>query len=134
VGYGGRTLPDTLDQRLTGAPTGATGPAADTAAAVTAAFVAVLRTLSAHIEALAACIAEQLDLHPDHAIFTSLPRSGRLRAARLLAEIGDARDRSPAPLPAGRRAAPLRSSDPMLWSSPRTPSWWRLGAGPDGPP
>src|SRR4051812_8780699 len=95
VGYCGRTLPDTLHQRLTAAPAGATGPAAHTAAIVTAAFVAVLRTLNAQIEALAARIAEQLDLHPDAPIFTSLPRSGRVRAARLLAEIGDARGRFP---------------------------------------
>jgi transposase len=95
VGYSGRTLPETLHQRLTAAPAGATGPAADTAAAVTAAFVAVLRTLTTQIEALAARIAEQLDLHPDSPIFTSLPRSGRVRAARLLAEIGDARGRFP---------------------------------------
>lgn len=95
VGYCGRTLPDTLHQRLSAAPAGATGPVADTAATVTAAFVATLRTLTAHIEALAASIAEQLDLHPDAPIFTSLPRSGRVRAARLLAEIGDARGRFP---------------------------------------
>ena len=55
----------------------------------------MLRTLATQIEALAAQIAEQLDLHPDAAIFTSLPRSGRVRAARLLAEIGDARGRFP---------------------------------------
>ena len=95
MGYSGRTLPETLHQRLTAAPRGATGPAADTAAAVTAAFVAVLRTLTTQIEALAARISEQLDLHPDAPIFTSLPRSGRVRAARLLAEIGDARGRFP---------------------------------------
>jgi len=95
VGYSGRTLPDTLHQRLSAAPAGATGPAADTTAAVTAAFVAVLRTLTAQIDALGARIAEQLQLHPDAPIFTSLPRSGRVRAARLLAEIGDARGRFP---------------------------------------
>jgi transposase len=94
VGYSGRTLPDTLDTRLREAPPGAAGSASD-AAAVTAAFVAVLRTLTTQIEALAARISEQLDLHPDQAIFTSLPRSGRVRAARLLAEIGDARGRFP---------------------------------------
>jgi transposase len=55
----------------------------------------VLRTLTTQIQALAAQIAEQLDLHPDAPIFTSLPRSGRVRAARLLAEIGDARGRFP---------------------------------------
>jgi transposase len=95
VGYSGRTLPDTLHTRLGEAPTGTTGTAGDTAATVTAAFVAVLRTLTTQIEALAARISEQLDLHPDQAIFTSLPRSGRVRAARLLAEIGDARGRFP---------------------------------------
>src|SRR6185312_38220 len=95
IGYCGRTPPETLYQRLTTAPAAATGADADTAAAVTAAFVAVLRTLTTQIEALAARISEQLDLHPDQAIFTSLPRSGRVRAARLLAEIGDARGRFP---------------------------------------
>jgi transposase len=95
VGYCGRTPPDTLHTRLRQAPTGTTGPASATAAAVTAAFVAVLRSITTQIEALAAQIAEQLQLHPDQAIFTSLPRSGRVRAARLLAEIGDARGRFP---------------------------------------
>ncbi|MBP2370416.1 IS110 family transposase [Pseudonocardia parietis] len=95
VGYCGRALPETLHQRLRQAPRGATGTAGDSAATVTAAFVAVLRTLTAQIETLAARISEQLDLHPDTAIFTSLPRSGRVRAARMLAEIGDARGRFP---------------------------------------
>ncbi|MCA1677226.1 MAG: IS110 family transposase, partial [Actinobacteria bacterium] len=95
AGYCGRTTPATFHTRLTDAPRGTSGPAADTAATVTAAFVAVLRTLGAQIEALAAHISEQLDLHPDAPIFTSLPRSGRVRAARLLAEIGDARGRFP---------------------------------------
>jgi transposase len=95
VGYCGRTLPTTLHTRLREAPAGATGPAGDTAATVTATYVAVLRTITAQIEVLAAAIAEQLLLHPDAPIFTSLPRSGRVRAARLLAEIGDARGRFP---------------------------------------
>ena len=95
VGYCGRTPAETLHQRLADAPAGVTGPAADTAAAVTAAFVATLRTITAQIDTLAARIAEQLQLHPDAAVFTSLPRSGTVRAARLLAEIGDARGRFP---------------------------------------
>jgi transposase len=95
VGYCGRVDPTVLHARLTAAPRGATGTDAHTSAAVTVAFVAVLRTLTAQIEALAARISEQLDLHPDAPIFTSLPRSGRVRAARLLAEIGDARGRFP---------------------------------------
>jgi hypothetical protein len=65
VGYCGRTLPDTLHTRLRQAPAGTTGPTGDTAAVVTAAFVSVLRTITAQIEVLAARIAEQLDRHPD---------------------------------------------------------------------
>jgi transposase len=95
VGYSGRTPPETLYARLRDAPTCAPATDADTTAAITAAFVAVLRTLTTQIEALAARISEQLDLHPDSEIFTSLPRSGLVRAARLLAEIGDARGRFP---------------------------------------
>jgi transposase len=95
VGYCGRTLPEVLHTRLRDAPRGITGPAGDTAAAITTAYVAVLRTITAQIEALAAHIAEQLNHHPDAPVFTSLPRSGRVRAARLLAEIGDARGRFP---------------------------------------
>ena len=81
--------------KLLGLPMGCDVCYTNHAAAVTAAFVAVLRTITVQIEALAARIAEQLDLHPDAPIFTSLPRSGRVRAARLLAEIGDARGRFP---------------------------------------
>jgi transposase len=54
-------------------------------------------TLAAQIKALAAQIAEQLGLHADAHVVTSLPRSGTVRAARLLAEIGDCRARFPDP-------------------------------------
>ena len=41
-------------------------------------------------------IAEQLEIHPDaHIVTNRCPESGTLRAARLLAEIGDARGRFP---------------------------------------
>ncbi|GAB2779653.1 IS110 family transposase [Nocardioides salsibiostraticola] len=55
----------------------------------------MLRVLNTQIEALARTISDQFDAHPDHDLFASLPRSGTLRAARLLAEIGDARGRFP---------------------------------------
>ena len=58
-------------------------------------MVAVLRALNAQIQALADSIDAQMDAHPDAVIFQSLPRSGTVRAARLLAEIGDARGRFP---------------------------------------
>lgn len=38
---------------------------------------------------------DHTDLHPDAHIFTSLPKGGIVRAATLLAEIGDARGRFP---------------------------------------
>ena len=53
--------------------------------------------LAAQIKTLETQIAGQLAAHPDAHIFTSLPRAGTLRAARLLAEIGDCRSRFPDP-------------------------------------
>jgi transposase len=49
------------------------------------------------INAMSAQIGEQLTLHADAHIFPSLPRSGTVRAARLLAEIDDCRSRFPTP-------------------------------------
>lgn len=94
--YTGRADPAVLHARLVAAPRGATGPdATATNAAITAGFVAVLTTLLAQIKTLAAQIEAQLAAHADGHIFTSLPRSGRVRAARLLAEIGDCRAKFP---------------------------------------
>jgi transposase len=95
VSYSGGTDPAVLHARLLAAPRGATGEHTSLHATTTTALVAVLRTLNAQIQILATSIGEQLDAHPDAPIFTSLPRSGSVRAARLLAEIGDARGRFP---------------------------------------
>ena len=95
VHYSGGVDPTVLHTRLLAAPRGATGQHATTHAGTTAALVAVLRVLNTQIAALATSIGAQLDAHPDAAIFKSLPRSGSVRAARLLAEIGDARGRFP---------------------------------------
>jgi transposase len=97
TGYCGRTSPAVLHQRLAAAPRGATGDDGTARAHVTRALLAVLVILVAQIKALAAQIAEQLALHADAHVFTSLPRSGTVRAARLLAEIGDCRQRFPDP-------------------------------------
>jgi len=97
VGYSGRVAPEVLHQRLLTAPRGTTHSDAEAHATVTLAFVAVLHGLNTQIAALAEVIAEQLEVHPDAHIVTSLPRAGTLRAARLLAEIGDARGRFPTP-------------------------------------
>ncbi len=97
IGYSGRTDPAVLHGRLTAAPRGLTGPDADACAPITHALHAVLTTLTQQIRALAAQIATQLAAHADSHIFTSLPRAGTVRAARLLAEIGDCRARFPTP-------------------------------------
>lgn len=93
--YCGRKGPEVLYGRLHGAAHGTVGDEADVRAAVTLAFVAVLETLRAQIDELTTRIAELLEVHPDGQIFTSLPRAGTVRAAALLAEIGDCRARFP---------------------------------------
>jgi transposase len=97
MGYSGRTDPAILLERLRAAPHGATGEHGAAAAHTTHAQLAVLSSLVEQIRALSQQIAEQLALHADGQIFTSLPRSGTVRAARLLAEIGDCRARFPDP-------------------------------------
>jgi transposase len=96
-GYSGRVDPCVLHQRLLAAPRGATGLHGAAQAAITASYVALLRTLLDQIRALEKQIDRQLTVHADDHIFTSLPRAGRVRAARLLAEIGDCRGRFPTP-------------------------------------
>jgi transposase len=96
-GYSGKVDPAVLHQRILDAPRGATGHHGTSQAAITAGYVALLRTLVEQIRALEKQIDRQLDAHTDAHIFTSLPRSGRVRAARLLGEIGDCRARFPTP-------------------------------------
>ncbi|HEY3957939.1 MAG TPA: IS110 family transposase [Streptosporangiaceae bacterium] len=97
AGYCGRTGPTVLHARLAAAPRGAAGDDGTAQAHITSALLAVLTTLAEQIKALSGQIGEQLALHADAHIFTSLPRSGTVRAARLLAEIGDCRARFPTP-------------------------------------
>lgn len=96
TGYNHRANLERLWSHLHDAPRGTTGTQA-ARASITLALVATLTSLRAQIKALEDLIAAQLAAHPDAAIFTSLPRSGSVRAARLLAEIGDARGRFPTP-------------------------------------
>jgi transposase len=96
-GYSGRQDPQALHRKLTAAPRGTPGDDGGAQAHVTRALLAVLATLTAQVKALEAQIAGQLARHADGHVFTSLPRSGTVRAARLLAEIGDCRARYPTP-------------------------------------
>jgi transposase len=94
--YCGRKEPAELYRRLVEAPTGSAGDA-ETRGTVVLALVAVLKTVRAQIDELTRRMAELLENHPDAVIFTSLPRMGVVRAACLLAEIGDCRERFPDP-------------------------------------
>lgn len=89
---GGRT-PGELLQRLRSAPTGVTpGPEADARRDTVVAMVAVLRALTQAIKDLDRSVKQHLDEHPDAEIFRSLPRSGQISAAQMLAEWGDCRE------------------------------------------
>jgi transposase len=96
-GYCGRKTPAELYGHLVAAPAGLTGDEGDARGAVTIAYVATLKTLRAQIDELETRLDELLDAHPDAPIFRSLPRCATIRAATLLAEIGDCRDRFPDP-------------------------------------
>jgi transposase len=92
VHYSGGRTPAELVERLRAAPAGI-ADAAGTAAGGDAvlAMVVVLRALNAAIKDLESSIHARLEQHPDGKVFTSLPRSGMVNAAQLLAEWGDCR-------------------------------------------
>ena len=94
-GYSGRKDPAVLHAHLAQAPRGLTGTEGALAAHTTTALLTVLKSLTEQIKVLETHIREQLALHADAHIFTSLPKGGTVRAARLLAEIGDARGQHP---------------------------------------
>ena len=96
-GYPGRHGGAELHAQLIAAPGGVSGEGADSLAAVTLGYVRAIAALREQVRLLEQRIAGQLRVHPDGAIFTSLPRSGTVRAATLLAEIGDCRERFPTP-------------------------------------
>jgi transposase len=84
-----------LFRRLAEAPRGPIGVHGQTLAGIIRAYLAALATIRVQIAALTEQIEQALEAHLDAHIFTSLPRAGAVRAARLLAEIGDARGRYP---------------------------------------
>jgi transposase len=92
-GYSGRRSGEQLLARLRAAPTGTTDQTMCEAIrdAVTA-MVTVLKTLGAALKDLGRSVTATLREHPDGEIFTSLPRSGQINAAQMLAEWGDTRE------------------------------------------
>jgi transposase len=90
--YTGRRKPAELLERLRRAPAGVTAIAEmDARKASVLAYVNVIRSLNAAIKDLDKEVATRLGEHPDGEIFTSLPRSGSINAAQMLAEWGDCR-------------------------------------------
>jgi transposase len=91
-GYSGRRTAAELLARLRAAPAG-TGRESLTEALrdTVLAAVGVLTALNAAVKNLDRSVAAHLGEHPDGKIFTSLPRSGQVNAAQVLAEWGDCR-------------------------------------------
>jgi len=98
-------------------PARATGDYGQALAGITRAYLATLAAIMAQIEALAQQISTTLDTHPDKEVFVHLPKAGTVRAARLLAEIGDARGGSHRRLP--RLPLRRRPVHPRIRQSPR---------------
>jgi transposase len=90
--YSGKRSGEQLLARLRGAPAGVTDPTVCAAVAeAVLAMVALLKTLGETLKGLAKTVTVTLGEHPDGKTFTSLPRSGQINAAQMLAEWGDVR-------------------------------------------
>ncbi|MBX6765904.1 MAG: IS110 family transposase [Actinomadura rubrobrunea] len=90
--YSGRRSPAELVARLRAAPAGTLDETLTPALRdAVLALVAVLKAVNAALKDLDKSVAARLAEHPDGEIFTSLPRSGRINAAQILAEWGDCR-------------------------------------------
>src|ERR1700757_4767438 len=91
-GYSGRRPAAELLSRLRQAPTGTLDDTLTEAIRdAVLALVAVLTSLGGAVKDLDRSVAAHLGEHPDGAIFTSLPRSGRINASQMLAGWGDCR-------------------------------------------
>lgn len=91
-GYSGRRPAAELLERLRTAPEGILdGPEAEARHDAVLGYVRVVRALNRAIKGLDRSVAAHLGEHPDGEIFTSLPRSGRINAAQMLAQWGDCR-------------------------------------------
>lgn len=97
IGYSGRRPTGEVLARVKQAPeAGITEIESDARSACVLALLDAIEKLNARAKELQGDVVERLELHRDAHIFTSLPKAGRgVRAASLLAEIGDARERFP---------------------------------------
>ena len=91
-GYSGRRSGEQLLARLRAAPTGTLDETlCEAVRDAVMALVAVLKAVGAAVKDLGRSVAATLGEHPDNEVFTSLPRSGQINAAQMLAEWGDCR-------------------------------------------
>ncbi|WP_206686265.1 transposase [Kribbella qitaiheensis] len=91
-GYSGKRPAAGLLQRLRSAPAGTTDPALTTALRdAVLALVNVVKAVNAAVKDLGRSVTARLEENPDGGIFTSLPRSGQINAAQILAEWSDCR-------------------------------------------
>ena len=97
IGYCGRRPVAELLARLSVAPAAGISPLEQAGRAVcVASLLDAIQVLAGREAELQAEIIERLELHTDRQIFVHLPKAGHgVRAARLLAEIGDVRARFP---------------------------------------
>ena len=94
--YSGRRPVVELLARLRTAPASQVGEAeAEASGDLVRALVAVLTPLVGQLQQLSAAIEAALAQHPDGRLVQSLPRSGAVNAAQILAELGDDRARFP---------------------------------------
>ena len=92
MGYSGKRPAAVLLERLRAAPVRNCGDVLTTAVRdAVLALVAVVRAITGATRDLDRSVTARLGEHPDGKIFTSLPRSGQVNAAQMLAEWGDCR-------------------------------------------
>jgi transposase len=96
-GYSGRKDHAVLFEHLRSAPSGLRGAEAELLGVITVSLATAVEAIAAQIGELESRIAESLAAHPLGPVFQSLPRSGTVRAAALLVEIGDCKARFPTP-------------------------------------
>jgi len=93
---GRRPVAELLNRVKQAPPAGICEAEAEGRAVCVAALVDAIEVANARAKELEGEVVERLEFHRDAPVFTSLPRAGRgVRAASLLAEIGDARERFP---------------------------------------